>query len=93
MPLPELFHFLNFFVRPMGKKLAVLALAAGIKVFGPRNFFRSTFMGVAHLFYFTNFFRCLFKQDRVVNSSGSDMVNFYHTEGQHNKSWNNFSLM
>ena len=39
MPLPELFHFLNFFVRPMGKKLAVLALAAGIKVFGSQKFF------------------------------------------------------
>ena len=31
------------------------------------------------------------KQDRVVNSSGSDMVNLHCTEGQHNISWNNFN--
>ena len=31
---------------------------------GPEIFFGSTFMGVAHLFYFTNFFRCLFKKRR-----------------------------
>ena len=33
------------------------------------------------------------KQDRVVNSSGSDMVNFYRTEGRHNKNWNDLNLM
>ena len=33
------------------------------------------------------------KQDPVVNSSGSDIVNFYRTEGHHNKNWNNFDLM
>ena len=58
MPLPELFHFLNFFVRPSVKKIAVLALAAGIKVFG------YMFMGVADIFYFTNFFQCQFKKRR-----------------------------
>ena len=37
--LPKLFHFLNFFVRLTIKKKNVLALAAGIKVFGSQKFF------------------------------------------------------
>ena len=39
MDLTELFHFLNFFVRPTVKEIAVLALAAGIKVFGSQKIF------------------------------------------------------
>ena len=39
MGLPELFHLLNFFVRPTVKETAVLALVAGIKVFGSQKIF------------------------------------------------------
>ena len=39
MYLLVLFYFLNFCVRPTVQKRAVLALAAGIKVFGPQKFF------------------------------------------------------
>ena len=39
MDLTELFHFMNFFVRPTVKEIAVLALAAGIKVFGSQKIF------------------------------------------------------
>ena len=41
MGVAQLFYFTNFFVRQTVKKQA---LAAGIKVFGPQNFFGSTFM-------------------------------------------------
>ena len=62
MGLPELFHFLNFFVRPTVKETVVFALAAGIKVFGSQKFFWvDVYWG---LLYFTNFFRCLFKKRR-----------------------------
>ena len=39
MGLPELFNLLNFFVRPTVKETAVLALVAGIKVFGSQKIF------------------------------------------------------
>ena len=71
MGLPELFHLLNFFVRPTVKETAVLALVAGIEDLGPNNLLGCTFIWVADLFYFTNFFRCLFKKrrnDRFENS-------------------------
>ena len=35
-----------------------------LKFLGPENFFVSTFMWVAQLFYFTNFFQCLIKKRR-----------------------------
>ena len=39
MGLPKLFNLLNFFVRPTVKETAVLALVAGIKVFGSQKIF------------------------------------------------------
>ena len=56
MGLPELFHFLNFFVRPTVKETAVLALAAGIKVFGSQNFFWIYVYGCCGSFLFYEFF-------------------------------------
>ena len=36
---------------------------------------------------FKFYIKILGEQDRVVISSGSDMVNFYRTEGLHTKNW------
>ena len=70
MGLPELFHLLNFFVRPTVKETAVLALVAGIKVFGSQKIFWVYVSLGCGSFLFYELFRCLFKKwrnDRFEN--------------------------
>ena len=56
MYLPVLFYFLNFCVRPTVQKRAVLALAAGIKCFGPPKFFWQGFFTLPIFLILRTFF-------------------------------------
>ena len=70
MDLTELFHFMNFYVRPTVKEIAVLALAAGIKVFGSQKFFWIyVYWGCGSFLFYEFFFVSIQKTEKQFRSS------------------------